>query len=53
MLKNITFLASVFKGFGPRFGRIFGGFFGPKMLDHCKNTILAKTLKLVIFPREN
>ena len=31
MLKNNVFLASIFKGFGPRFGRVFGRFFGPKM----------------------
>ena len=34
MLKNNTFLASIFKGFGPRFGRVFGRFLGPKM--HAK-----------------
>ena len=31
MLKNDTFLASIFKGFGPRFGRVFGRFLGPKI----------------------
>ena len=41
------------EGFGPRFGRVFGRFFVPKMNEICKNIILAKTLKLVIFPREN
>jgi len=30
MLKNNTFLASIFEGFGPRFGRVLGRFFGPK-----------------------
>ncbi len=27
MLKNNTFLASILKGFGPHFGRVFGKFF--------------------------
>ena len=27
MLKNIMFLASIFQGFGSRFGRVFGRFF--------------------------
>ena len=27
MLKNIMFLASIFKGFEPRFGKVFGRFF--------------------------
>ena len=31
MLKNNTFSASILEGFGPRFGRVFGRFFGPKM----------------------
>ena len=31
MLKNNTFLASIFEGLGPRFGRVFGRFFCPKM----------------------
>ena len=53
MLKNNTFLASIFSSFGLRFGRVFGRFFGPKMHENCKNTFLAKTLKIVVFPREN
>ena len=53
MLKNNTFLTSILEGFGPRFGVVFGKFFGPKIYEICKNIILAKTLKLVIFPREN
>ena len=53
MLKNNTFSASILEGFGPRFGRVFGRFFGPKMHKICKSTLLAKTLKIVIFPREN
>ena len=28
MLKNITFLTLIFKGFGPRFGRVLGSFLG-------------------------
>ena len=30
MLKNNTFFASIFKGFGPRFGKVFGRFFWNK-----------------------
>ena len=35
MLKNNTFSASIFKGFGLRFGRVFGRFFRPK--THAKS----------------
>ena len=38
MLKNITFMASILEGFGPRFGVVFGRFFGPKM--HTKGETL-------------
>ena len=31
MLKNSTFSASIWEGFGPRFGRVFGRFFELKM----------------------
>ena len=48
MLKNNTFLASIFEGFGRRFGRVFGRFFGSKIHEKCKNMILAKTLIIVI-----
>ena len=41
MLKHNIFLASIFKGFGPRFGRAFGRFFEPKM--QARATTLAKT----------
>ena len=37
MLKNIMFLASIFEGFGLRFGRVFGRFFEPKM--HAKSDL--------------
>ena len=53
MLKNDSFLAWILDGFRPRFGGIFGWFFGPHMHENCKNTILAKPLKIAIFPREN
>ena len=53
MLKNKPFLASIFQGFGPRFGRVLGWFFGPKMHENCENTNLPKTLKIVIVLREN
>ena len=53
MLKNNMFLASILEGFGPRFGKVFGRFFGSKTQENCKNTNLTKTLKIVVFPREN
>ena len=53
MLKNDTFSALILDGFGPRFGKVFGRFFGPKMHENCKNTFLAQTLKIVVFPKEN
>ena len=53
MLKNKTFSASIFDGFGPRFGRVFGRLFAPKMHGNNKNTISAKTLKLVLPSRRN
>ena len=53
MLKNNTFLTSIFSSFGLRFARVFGRFFGSKMHENSKNTFLAKTLKIVVFPREN
>ena len=40
MLKNNTFLASILEGFGPRFGRVFARFFGPKM--HAKSATLNR-----------
>ena len=43
MLKNSTFLASIFKGFGPRFGMIFNRFFGPEMLAKSKHLIFVET----------
>ena len=47
------FSASISEGFGSQFGMVFGKFFESKMHENCKNTILAKTLKIVIFRREN
>ena len=38
MLKNDTFLTSILEGFGPRFGRVVGRFFEPKM--HAKSETL-------------
>ena len=35
MLKNNTLWTSIFKGFGPRFGKVFGWFFELKM--HAKS----------------
>ena len=37
MLKTNTFLASIFEGFGPCFGRVFNRFFGPKI--HAKSNL--------------
>ena len=37
MLKKASFLASIFKGFGPRFGMVFGRFFGAK--KHAKSDL--------------
>ena len=51
MLNNITFLASILEGFGPRFGRVFDRFLGLEIDENCKNMILAKTLKIVNLPR--
>ena len=53
MLKNNTFLTSIFSLFGLRFGRVFDRFFGSKTDENPPNTFLAKTLKIVVFPREN
>ena len=52
MLKTNTFLASIFEGFGLRFGSVFGWFFRAKIDENCENAIVAKLLKLLIFPRE-
>ena len=53
MLKNDTFSTSILGGLGLRFGKVFGRFFGPKMHGDSKNTILAKTLKIVLPSRRN
>ena len=53
MLKNTTIPASILTKFGRRFGRVFGRFFQRKFVEKCKNALLAKTLKIAIFPREN
>ena len=43
MLKNSTFLASIFKGFGPRFGVVFGRFFGSKMYAKSEHLIFVRS----------
>ena len=53
ILKNKVFSASIFGGIGPRFGRVFGRFLGPKMHGNCKNVILAKTLKIMLPSRRH
>ena len=50
-LKNNTFLASIFKGFGPRFGKVFNKILGPKMQEKRKKAMLAKSSTIVILPR--
>ena len=53
MLKIDTFSASIFEGFGLRFGRVFGWFLEGKMHENRTNTLFAKTWKTLIFHREN
>ena len=53
MFKNNSFWASSFEGFGRRFGRVLGCFFEGQMFQKCKNTFLAKTLKIVLPSRRN
>ena len=53
MFRNDMFLELILDGFGPRFGGVFHWFFGPKVHETCKNTILAKTLKIVLPSRRN
>ena len=43
MLKNSTFLASILEGFGPRFGRVFERFFGPKTYAKSEHLISVKS----------
>ena len=47
MFKNNTFLALIWEGLGPRFGRVLGWFFGPKM--HTKGDVQ----KNVVCPRNH
>ena len=53
LLNKTSFSVSILEGLGTCFGRVCGRFFGPEMQDNYKNTILAKTLKIVTLPREN
>ena len=43
MLKNNTFLASIFEEFGPGFGRFFGRFFGAKRHAKSEHLIRVKS----------
>ena len=43
MLKNSTCLASIFKGFGPRLGVVFGRFFGSKMYAKSEHLIFVRS----------
>ena len=52
-LKNKPFLASIFQRSGLRFEEVFGRFFGPKRHVKSKNTLLVKTLKIVLPSRRN
>ena len=47
MLKNNTFLTSIFKGFGRRFGLVFGRFFGPKMHSKSDSKKSARQAKSI------
>ena len=47
MLKNDTFLTSIFKGFGRRFGLVFGRFFGPKMHSKSDSKKSARQAKSI------
>ena len=42
MLKNNTFWTSIFQGFDPYFGSVFGRFFGSKM---CANSETKKSVR--------
>ena len=53
MLKINTFSASIFEGFGPRFGRVLGWFLEGKMHQNRTNMLFSKTWKTLIFLREN
>ena len=53
MSKKARFLALIFEELGLHFGRVFGPFFERKIYRNGKSMLLAKTLKIVIFPREN
>ena len=47
MLKNDTFLTSIFKGFGRRFGLVFGRFFGVKMRSKSDSKKSARQAKSI------
>ena len=48
MLKNNTFLASIFSSFGPRFGEVFGRFFGADWRRHaCAKKIVREAFRVV------
>ena len=53
MSKNNTFSASIFKGFGLRFRRVFWWFFEESVELILNFESKLKTLKIVIFLREN
>ena len=52
-LKNKTFLAPIFQGFGPRFGTVFGWFFEGKIHEMCNDFLLVKTFKIALLSRRN
>ena len=43
------FLASIFQGFGPRFGRVFDRFFGTQLHAKSKRLIFVKTQENISF----
>ena len=62
MLKNNTFSASILEGFGPRFGRVLGRFFGTKMhaesdlkksVRQAKNTVKTNAKLMSALAQQN
>mgnify|MGYP004224044421 FL=1 len=62
MLKNNTFLTSIFQGFDPYFGIVFGRFFGSKMransetkksVRQAKNTVKTNAKLMSALAQQN
>ena len=52
MLKNNTFLASIFKRFGPRFGMVFGRLVGPEVHAKSEHLIFVKNKQNIAWAHE-